>query len=226
MKQFHQYFVLFAFLLLSSFSLAAQTPTPTPIDDKDIQSWDDVNLTVPVNKKVDLYFPVTFRFDKNVSTLHEGRIGGGLIFKPHKSFSIAPTYLFIQTRNSAGVFKTENRLTLGLIYRFPTKSFGLAHRSLFEYRMRASGNTWRYRPSITIDKHLPDKWVHGLKLYATEEPFYDSVSGRFSRNRLTFGVNKTLSKKLSVDLYYLRQDDNFSHPGLAHVLGTAWKIKL
>ena len=215
-----------AFLLLTTIAVLAQTPSPTPFDDDDIQSWDDVSLTVPLNKKIDLYVPVTFRFDKNVSVLHEGRIGGGLIFKPHKSVSIAPTYLFIQTRNSAGIFKREDRVILGVIYRFPTKSFGLAHRSLIEYRHRSTGNTWRYRPSVTVDKHLPDDWIKGMKAYVTEEPFYDSVSGRFSRNRLTFGVNKTLTKKLSVDLYYLRQDDNFSHPGLAHVIGTAWKIKL
>lgn len=220
--------LLFAFIFVVGGSLAAsaQTPTPTPVDDTDIQSWNDVSVTVPLNKKVDVYVPVTFRFDENVKTFHEGRIGAGLIFKPHKSVSIAPTYLFIQSRNSAGVFRRENRVSLGVTYKFPTKKFGLAHRSLFEYRNRTSGNSWRYRPSVTLDKHLPDDWVKGLKLYVTEEPFYDSNSGRFSRNRLTFGVNKTLTKKLSVDLYYLRQDDNFSHPGLAHVIGTAWKIKL
>ncbi|MFT3744633.1 MAG: DUF2490 domain-containing protein [Pyrinomonadaceae bacterium] len=220
--------LLFAliFLVGSSIATSAQTPTPTPVDDDDIQSWNDISVTIPLNKKVDLYVPVTFRFDENATTLHEGRIGGGLVFKPHKSVSIAPTYLFIQTRNSAGAFRREDRLSLGVTYRFPTKSFGLAHRSQFEFRHRASGNTWRYRPSVTVDKHLPDDWVKGLKLYVTEEPFYDSASGRFSRNRLTLGVNKVLTKKLSVDLYYLRQDDNFSHPGLAHVIGTAWKIKL
>ncbi len=226
--QFFKYLLLIALIALIAMTAqaaVAQTPTPTPVDDDDIQSWNDLSVTVPLNKKVDLYIPVTFRFDKNVTTLHEGRVGGGFIFKPNKSVSIAPAYLFIQTRNSAGVFKREDRLSLGVTYRFPTRSFGLAHRSLIEYRHRASGNTWRYRPSVTVDKHLPDRWVKGLKVYVTEEPFYDSASGRFSRNRLSLGVNKTLTKKLSVDLYYLRQDDNFSHPAVSHVLGTGWKIK-
>jgi len=73
---------------------------------------------------------------------------------------------------------------------------------------------------------LPEKWIRGLKVYVTDEPFYDSAYDRFSRNRLTFGVNKTLSKKLSVDFYYLRQDDRNSHPAVIHVIGTGWKIKL
>ena len=205
---------------------SAQTPTPTPVDDDDIQSWTDVSFTVAVSHKIDLYFPTTFRFTRNIGRFNEGRVGAGVVFKPHKSFSITPIYTFIRARNSAGVFRTENRLSLGLVYRFPTKQFRLSHRSQFEYRIRARGNIWRYRPSVTIEKEIPKKIVSGLKVYVTEEPFYDSASDRFSRNRITFGVNKTLSKNLSLDLYYLRQDDNFSHPGLIHVIGTAWKIKL
>ncbi|MEQ1603775.1 MAG: DUF2490 domain-containing protein [Pyrinomonadaceae bacterium] len=221
-----KYLFFVAIVAATTFAAVAQTPTSTPVDNDDIQSWNDLSVTVPLNKKIDMFIPVTFRFTRNVSRLNEGRVGGGFIFKPHKSVSIAPTYLFIQTRNSAGVFKTENRLSLGVTYRFPTKSFGISHRSQLEYRHRASGNTWRYRPSFTLEKHLPDDWVKGLKAYVTEEPFYDSASGRFSRNRLTFGVNKTLTTKVSVDLYYLRQDDNFSHPKLAHIVGTSWRIKL
>jgi hypothetical protein len=210
-------------IVFLAMAAAAQTPE---IDDDDVHSWNDIGLTVPVNEHIDLVFPVTFRFTKNFTRFNEGRIGVGTVLKPHKRFSVAPTYVVIRARNSAGVFKTENRLSIGFTYRFPTKRFGVAHRSQFEYRMRQAGNTWRYRPSVTVEKTLPETIVRGMKVYITEEPFYDSASGRFSRNRLTLGVSKTLTKKLSLDLYYLRQDDNFSRPGLTHVIGTAWKIKL
>ncbi len=226
MKKISQTVFLLTIVWLLSTVLQAQTPTPTPLDDDDIQLWSDIGVTIPLNKKTDLFIPMTFRFANDISRFNEGRIGAGLVIKPHKSFSIAPTYLFIKSRNSSGIFVRENRLSLGLTYRFPTKAFGLSHRSQFEYRIRPSGNRWRYRPSVTVDKQLPETWIHGVKLYVTEEPFYDSGSGRFSRNRLTLGVNKTLSKKLSLDLYYMRQDDNFSRPRLLHVIGTGWKIKL
>lgn len=216
----------FSIILLTGFmSLAAFSQTITA-DDDDIQFWNDVNITIAVDKKVDLYFPVTFRFTKNVSRFNEGRIGAGVVLKPTTSFSITPIYTYIRVRNSAGAFRTENRYQLRFVYRFPTKSFGLSHRSQFEYRNRSTGNTWRYRPSVTFEKELPKSVASGLKVFATEEPFYDSAAGRFSRNRLSFGIIKTLNKKLSMDVYYLRQDDNFSHPGLVHVIGTAWKVKL
>lgn len=206
--------------------VAASAQITAILDDDDIQSWNDVGVTVGVNKNIDLYFPVTFRFTRDVSRFNEGRIGAGVVIKPSENFSITPIYTFIRVRNSRRVFTTENRLSLAFGYRFPVKRFSLSHRSQFERRFRATGNTWRYRPSITIGKELPENFVPGLKVFATEEPFYDSASQRFSRNRVTFGVNKTLTKNLSLDLYYMRQDDNFSTPGLLHVIGTTWKVKL
>ena len=77
---------------------------------------------------------------------------------------------------------------------------------------------------MTIEKDL--KFIPKTKFYATEEVFYDSSLDKFSRNRFTLGITRTLSKKLSLDLYYMRQNDGFSRPGDIHVIGTSWKIKL
>lgn len=216
-------FLLFIFGL---FSLPAFAQSSSVIDDDDLQSWDDINLTVPLNETFDLYFPVTFRFGKNISRLNEGRIGAGIVLKPSKRFAVTPFYTFIRSRNSAGVFKTENRISLRGVYRFPVKHFGLSHRSQYEYRIRSTGNLWRYRPSLTFEKELPKNLGSGLKFFVTEEPFYESASGRFSRNRLSAGINKVLNKNLSLDIYFLHQGDNFSHPSNINVIGTVWRVKL
>ena len=205
---------------------AATGQTATVSDDDDLQSWNDIQLTVGLNKKVDLYSAVTMRFGKNISHLNDGRFSIGFVYKPTARFSFTPFVTLLRARNSAGVFRPEYRMSLRGIYRFPVKGFGLSHRSLFEYRIRPTGNLYRYRPSITFEKDLPEKLVSGLKLFVTEEPIYDSASGRFSRNRFSVGFNKVLSKKLSVDIYYLRQGDNFSTPGTIDVIGSALKIKL
>ncbi|NOT48201.1 MAG: DUF2490 domain-containing protein [Acidobacteria bacterium] len=207
-------------------ALVAAANGQSTVDDSDLQSWNDLSITVALNKTVDLYIPVTFRFDHNIGTLHEGRIGAGVILKPVKNVAITPFYTFIRVRNSAGRFVNENRVTLRGVYRFPVKNFGLSHRSQYEYRIRPTGNLWRYRPSITIEKELPEKFVSGLKVYATEEPFFESTTNRFSRNRFSVGINKVLNKKLSLDIYYLYQGDNFAHPASVHVIGTAWRVKL
>jgi Protein of unknown function (DUF2490) len=223
MRRFASALILF---LAGALATSAQTPTPTPVDDTDVQSWNDISISKAIHDKVDVVVPLTFRFGKNISRLNEGRIGIGLAFKPHSRVTISPTYLYIKSRNSAGRFATENRVTAGITYKFPVKVVGVSHRSIFEFRFRPNRYTWRYRPSITVEKQLPEKWAKGLKAYVTEDPFYDSAAGRFSRNRLTFGINKTLNKHLSLDLYYLRQDDRNSDLKHVHVLGTGWKIKL
>jgi Protein of unknown function (DUF2490) len=118
----------------------------------------------------------------------------------------------------------EIRFNLRIGYKFPIKSFGLSHRSWFEYRIRNTGNSWRYRPSLTFEKDIG--FIPKAKFYVTEEPFYDSSLKKFSRNRFTVGINKTLTKKLSLEVYYMRQNDGFSRPGDLNVIGTSWKIKL
>lgn len=207
-------------------ALSAFDDAQTITDDEDVQSWNDVSLTVPVSKQVDFYTALTLRFGKNVTRLNDGRYAIGFIYKPNKSWSFQPFYWFIDARNSRSQFKAEHRLNLRAGYRFPIKKFGLSHRSTFEYRLRDPRNSFRYRPSLTFDKDIPKNFIPGAKFYVAEEVFYDSILNKFSRNRFTAGITKTLTKKLSLDLYYMRQNDGYTHPGDLNVIGTSWKIKL
>jgi hypothetical protein len=216
--------IIFALILLGSCSLFAHAQTTA--DEEDFQSWNDLQLTVPMTKHFDFWTQVTMRFGKNVTRLHDGRYAVGFIWKPHKSWTFTPFYWYINARNAAGRFRTEHRLNLRAQYRFPFKKFGLSHRSTFEYRLRNPLNSWRYRPSLTFDKDISKKFIPAAKFYITEEVFYDSLLKEFSRNRLTVGITKTLTKKLSLDLYYMRQNDGFARPGDLNVVGTSWKVRL
>ncbi len=152
--------------------------------------------------------------------LSDRRLALGVTYKPDKSWSIQPFYWNIAARSAAGQFRQEHRLNLRIGYRFPIKGFGLSHRSGFEYRIRQPRKTWRYRPSLTFEKDLPDKPISKSKIFVTEEIFYDSALKRFSRNRFTVGVSKTLNKNLTLDVFYMRQNDGTTRPGNLHVIGT------
>jgi Protein of unknown function (DUF2490) len=194
-------------------------------DDEDIQSWNDLQITVPFNKYLEGFTQLTMRFGKNVTRLNDGRYAFGLNIKPTKSLTITPFYWYIYMRNAAGVLRPENRFNLRVNYKFPIKKFDLSHRSTFEWRYRPAGNTWRYRPSLTIAKDIPKKYIPKAKFYITEEVFYDSATDKFSRSRFTAGITKTLNANWAVDLYYMRQNDGFAHPGDLNVMGTSWKLK-
>lgn len=216
--------IAFAVSLLTGITIAVSAQNTSPPDNDDIQSWNDLQLTVKMHKRVDFYMAVTGRFGKDISRVNETRFAIGYIFKPTASFSIMPFYWYINARNAAGSFRIEHRLNLRFVYKFPLKNIGISHRSWFEYRIRSTGNSWRYRPSITIEKALPKSFGNGIKAYLTEEPFYDSKAGRFSRNRFSLGINKTINKHLSLDLYYLYQGDTVASVSSVSVIGTSWKL--
>ena len=193
-------------------------------DADDNQSWNDVQLIVPINERFDFTSSATFRFGKNITQLNDRRIAVGLVYKLNKSWSFQPFYWHIVARNAVGRFRTEHRLNLRVGYRFPFKRFAVSHRSGIERRLREPRNSWRYRPSLTVEKDI-GKIVSGAKIFVTEEIFYDSVLKRFSRNRFSVGINKTLNSNLSLDVFYSRQNDGFSRPGDLNVIGTNWKVK-
>lgn len=195
-------------------------------DSEDTQSWNDVEFSKALSPRLDLQFGGTIRFGENLTRFNEGRGMVGFSVKINDSVSVTPRYQYIETRGSGGSFSNEHRLSVGGTYKFPIKKFGLSHRSQIEYRIRSSGNSWRYRPSITFEKALPKSWLGDASIFLTEEPFYISTTGKFSRNRFTAGVSRKMNENLDLEIYYLRQNDGFSQPGDLNVIGTEWKIKL
>ncbi len=218
--------ILLAMIFVGFAGLFASAQTTQTADVEDIQSWNDIQLTVPVTREFDFYAAVTARFGKNVSRLNDRRFAVGFVYKLSKSWSFQLFYLKIRARNTSGRFGSEHRLNLRAGYRFPFKKFGLSHRSAFERRYRSGRNSWRYRPSLTFEKDLPKNFISKAKLFVTEEVFYDSILKKFSRNRFSVGVTRALTKRLSLDVYYMRQNDGFSRPGNLNVFGTGLKVRL
>lgn len=217
MTRFFSIFLLFMFCV----SVAAQSN-----DDEDLQQWNDLQVSVPLHKKLDLLLLAEIKFANNISLVSEGRGGAGLNWKITKELALSPSYVYIESRNSAGRFAAEHRVRLRGSYRFPIDRIGLTHRSSIEFRFRSSGYSWRYRPSITVEKSLPNRIISDAKIFLTEEPFYVSTTGGFTRNRISIGIAKQISPRLGLEVYYMRQNDGFSHPGDLNVIGTAWKVKL
>lgn len=69
--------VAFTFILtcVRAYSIGAQTLQPQD----DIQSWNDVQLTVPMTKHFDFQTQVTGRFGKNITRLNDARYQIGFV---------------------------------------------------------------------------------------------------------------------------------------------------
>ena len=93
-------------------------------DEEDNQSWNDLQLTLPVNDYFEFNTAVTMRLGKNITRVNDSRWAFGFTVKPNKAFSIQPFYWHIRARNAISQFKTEHRLNLrgdprGIYGRYP-----------------------------------------------------------------------------------------------------------
>ncbi|HEY6242644.1 MAG TPA: DUF2490 domain-containing protein [Pyrinomonadaceae bacterium] len=192
----------------------------------DTQNWNDVFLTVPLSKHVDYVMQGTLRNGRNVHRPVDERLGIGFSFKLGKYLTIAPNYLYIGMQPFEGRRVFEDRLSVPATVRVPIARFVFSDRNLFERRFRRPGiNSTRYRNRLQVEHPIgPPK--QKLSLFISDEVFFDWSFNAWVRNRAAVGISKVVNKHLTLDLYYLRQNDSHSVPGDLHVIGSIWRIKL
>ena len=210
------------------FLLTLVTPasSQTAIDQTDTQQWNDVFIAVPITKQVDFNVLGTLRIGRDISHTVDERFGVGATFRIGQHVTLVPAYLHIETQPFEGIRLHEERLNLAAILRYEANQFRFSDRNLLERRFRRPGiNSTRYRNRFQVEHPVgPDKMK--LSVFVSEEVFYDWSVDDWVRNRVAAGIIKPLNKNLTLELYYLRQNDGRALPGDLHVIGTTWRIKL
>jgi hypothetical protein len=220
MKKVKATFIFLSVLMMASIAGSAQV-----LDRSDTQNWNDVYLTVPVTGPFDVILQGTIRNGRNISRPVDERLGLGLSFRAGKYVTVVPNYLYIGMQPFEGRRIFENRLSLLTAVRFPVGRFTITDRNLFERRIRRPLNSTRYRNRLQIERPIGPK-DHKLSLYVSDEIFYDWTFDAWVRNRAAIGVSKVVNQHMTVELYYMRQNDSHSVPGNLHVIGTGWRFKL
>ena len=201
---------------------AAQSRVP----ENDTQSWNDVQLTIPMNRKVDFVVLGSLRLGDNLSTATDERGGAGFNFKLNKYVTLNESLSNREARPPHGRRERETRLTLGVTLQKTFDKFTLSDRHAFERRWRAPQiDSWRYRNRVRLE--------HPFKLskakfnwFLSDEIFYDWSLNEWVRNRAAVGANHAFNKHFTGELYYMRQNDGRSRPGDLHIIGTALRFKL
>lgn len=195
------------------------------VDRSDTQNWNDVYLTIPVHGPFDVVLQGTIRNGRDISRPVDERLGLGFSFRVGKYVTVVPNYLYIGMQPFEGRRIFENRLSLLSVVRFPIGKFTIADRNLLERRIRRPINSTRYRNRLQVEHPIGPK-EYKLSMYVSDEVFYDWTFNQWVRNRAAVGVSKVVNKHLTLELYYMRQNDSHSIPGDLHVIGTAWRFKL
>lgn len=213
----------FVFFLFTA-SLIAQTTNRVPKSDN--QSWNDLQISIPMTEKIDYTLQLTGRFGDNVTQLVDLRYGVGWVFRPNKYLSFNPFYFHREARPPNGRHEREDRLTLGATVRFPVGKFTIAERNWFERRWRhPQVNAWRYRNRVQLEHPFQfDK--KKFTWFVSDEVFYDWSLHVWPRNRFSAGVTHPFNKHLTLELYYTRQNDGRTRPGDLNIIWSAWRVRL
>jgi hypothetical protein len=215
-------------LLLASVLIlcAANAKPQTRVPKSDNQSWNDVQITVPMSKKVEMVVLGTLRLGDNFSQPVDERWGLRFNIAVNKYVTLQTSYFHRDAEPPNGRHEREERGTVGANLRVPLGKFTFNSRNWFERRWREPQvDAWRYRNRLQLE--------HPFKIGKTkfvwvvnDEVFYDWSLHDWVRNRFAVGVNHTFNKHFTLDTYVMRQNDGRSRPGDINVIGTTWRIKL
>lgn len=214
-----------ALVFTSSAALSVSAQGSAPPFKEDTQQWNDVQVSVPLNKEIDFSLTSTLRFGRNVTHLVERRVGIAFSFKVGKYLTLAPSYTNIVMRPTANRKVDENRLSFAATVGVPFGKFNLSDRNTFERRIRTPLNSTRYRNRLQLD-HPVKFGKTFVQLFVSDEVFYDWGVDVWVRNRFTIGMTRRFNKYFTGDFYYMRQTDGRSRPGDLNVIGVTYRIRL
>lgn len=207
--------ILLGFLWLAAGTAAAQS--------RDTQVWGEVQLSIPLHSRVDLLVSGMLRIGRDVSRPVYERAGSGVSFKLNRYLSVSQIYYYVAAQPAPGRSSTENRFWVDGTLKFPLWRLTVSDRNAIEHRFLEGRDATRYRNRLHIE--LPIR-IGGWRPFISDEVFYDFRFDEWTRNRFSIGMNRSLGNGISLDLYYLMQNDSHSRPGDLYVLGTTLKVKL
>lgn len=64
-----------------------------------------------------------------------------------------------------------------------------------------------------------------IDLFASDEVYYEWEDRAWTRNRFKIGFGKEINERAGYEIYFMRQNDEFSRPGDLHVFGIEFEIE-
>jgi len=213
MKLQRTFFFFFFFFAVTGFSQS----------NANIQLWTGANVKLDLGKKWSLSYSPELRFTDTMRTLNSVINELGVKYKLNKSISLLAEYRYTYRPTKNDV----NRFCLGASYDWSKKDFPLSfsYRIKFQYsRNRNSGSSESYlRNKITLDYNL-SKLVDPSVSY---ELFFLFGKNEFRNSRYSFGLEWRLTKKLSLNTYYMYQREIYvKNPSSDHIFGIGLNYKM
>ena len=212
---------LLPFCALALFPVSASPQARQVAPLHDTQAWADLTVSHALSENTDLLLSGGIRWGRDVSHVVYRRLSGGLSFRCGgagwlRYVTISPFYSHYAAQ--PGVGSPENRTSLAVGVAFPFGRWTVSERNTVERRFRDPKDSTRYRNRLQLERSI-DLASASFRAFVSDEVFYDWSASAWARNRFLIGARKPLNNRISLDLYYVRQNDRHIVPRDLHAFG-------
>jgi Protein of unknown function (DUF2490) len=202
--------LILIWLLMAGESLAAA---------QGFQSWNEVDVTASW-KHVDFLFPFQPRTDTRLPNPQLAAGGAEADFGLPWRLTLTGGYLAADLPQRS---EWVHLPLVALTKSFQWRRFSLADRNRFERLVGFGTSPVRYRNRLFLDRAFGarDAW----HLFVDDEVLFDLSAGKWSQNRAQVGGGARLSRRLFLDVYYLRRNVSGGGPA-TNVIGNILKVAL
>ena len=200
--------------------------------------WPEVDVYITVKPKVRLFLSGTVSKSVEDGELrnaqgYESQIGVHVDYIPNKHVILRTGYRYgTSVGSNSEPFKEHRLLTEQTLRHLLPGDLLLSDRNREDFRFVNGDFSFRYRNRVTLEREFHLFKGRSITPYVSEEVFYDTRYNIWNRNRFTVGVQQSLrhgplrkmllpKRQVTLDLYYMRQNDSRSEIQHVNALGAA-----
>jgi len=228
-KRLRKLFMALLMLLCLALPARAQEPDSTS------EFWPEFDIFIKLNEKSRIFVLYTGTKQENLGAFADGQTGVHFdfytipAFRPviasidqsrSKFLMVRIGYLISRPKNNSGTL-TEHMATAEATARAQLRGgLLLSDRNRFDFRWVESDPRHRYRNRLKLERTFGIGRFQ-FTPYAHAEIFYDLKPRDWSRLRYAAGAEFSITKRIVLEGYFLRQNTWASVPQFVNALGTA-----
>jgi len=219
-------------LLIGIQGATAQEPTTRK------EFWPEIDVYITVKPRVRLYLTGTVSKSVEDGELrnaqgYEGQIGVHVDYIPNKHVILRTGYRYgTSVGSNSEPFKEHRLLTEQTLRQLLPGDLLLSDRNREDFRFVNGDFSFRYRNRVTLEREVHLFKGRTITPYVSGEIFYDTRYNTWNRNRFAVGVQQSLlrgplrkmllpKRQVTVDLYFMRQNDSRSDTQHVNAIGAA-----
>lgn len=191
--------------------------------EKDAGLWTSFSVDKKITQALGVSVSEELRFNENISELGTFFTDAGATYKLNDDLRASANYRFINKRKLDDSYSKRHRYYFDLSYRKKIKKITPAIRIRFQSQYADVYSSddgaipeWYLRPKISLRYNMKGKWTP----YLSSELFYHFAVQEFDNARYTFGMERKISDKLDLDLFFMHQREfNVNRPTYDYIWG-------